>query len=314
MRTKHFILPNKIKDQYVYRWLPDDGRPRGVVQIIHGMAEHGGRYEYLAKALTDKGFVVYAPDLPGHGKTSGKVEDTGFFYNSDGWFKVIDDIKKLTGGIKWEYSGIPHFMLGHSMGSFFARTYASIYPKDIHGLILSGTAWNPGMLLMAGKVIAAIQSFFAGNRHRSRLLDKMSFGSFNAKIENPRTKFDWLSRDSAIVDAYVDDPFCGFVCSSRLFTNLFTGLQFIQKTKNILELPVDLPVLIFSGSMDPVGNYGEGPKKVATIFEECEMKDITLKIYEGGRHEMLNEINRDEVIGDLTAWLEKRVIRDNNEQ
>ncbi|MEI6766981.1 MAG: lysophospholipase [Bacteroidota bacterium] len=307
MRTSHFILPNKVKDQYVYRWLPDEQRPRAVIHIFHGMAEHAGRYEYLAKALTDRGYVVYASDLAGHGKTCKNIEDTGFFYNSDGWFKVVDDLKKLTGNIKWEYSGVPHILLGHSMGSFIARTYASIYPKDIHGLILSGTTWNPGMLLKAGRAIAGIQSFFAGNNFRSNLLDKMSFGSFNARISPVRTKFDWLTHDEAIVDAYIADDRCGFVCTAKMFANLFTGLKFIQKTKNILEIPVDLPVYIFSGSMDPVGHYSKGPAKVAQIFEECEMKDVTLKLYEGGRHEMLNEINRDEVIGDLLNWLEQHV-------
>lgn len=189
------------------------------------------------------------------------------------------------------------------MGSFYARAYLEMYPETINALVLSGTAWHPSLLLNFGFLLAKLQCLLRGEKNHSYLLDKLSFGSFNKRFKPVKTSFDWLSRDNHVCIKYTTDPFCGFICTSSFFRELFSLLVFVQSRKLYLSVKKELPVLIFSGLMDPVGNFSKGPKFMYTFLKNKGFSDLTLNLYTEGRHEMLNEINRKEVYKDVVNWL-----------
>ena len=279
----------------------------GVIQISHGMAEHAGRYARFARFLTDAGFGVYANDHRGHGKTAGALENVGYFADTDGWQRVADDMYQLTAIIGRECPGVPIFLFGHSMGSFLSRTYIAAHGKDISGVILSGTGGDPGLLGKIGLMVARWERWRKGAKARSPLLNNLSFGGFNKAFKPNRTDFDWLSRDAAEVDAYIADPYCGGVFTAGFFCDLLTGLQFINSAEGIRRIPKDLPVHFLSGAVDPVGNNTRGVRQVAAAFKAAGIEAVTTTFYDGGRHEMLNETNRDEVFRDILQWLRDRL-------
>jgi alpha-beta hydrolase superfamily lysophospholipase len=285
-----------------YRWTPAN-EPVAIIQIVHGMAEHAQRYQGFASFLNKNGFAVYAIDLRGHGKTAGSLEERGYFADHEGWMRVTADIHEINQTIKKDFPSRVIFMLGHSMGSFISRTFIALHGNEIKGCILSGTATHPSALLTMAGLISSLQITFMGRRHSSQLLDKLSFGAFNKRISNPRTKFDWVSRDNDIVDRYISDPFCGFAGTTAFFYDLFTGLKFINNKNNIRKTPSGLPMLFISGSDDPVGNYGSGVSKAADLYKKAGVNDIKVNIYDGGRHEMLNETNKETVYQDILDWL-----------
>jgi alpha-beta hydrolase superfamily lysophospholipase len=300
-----FVSSDGIEIKYL-RWLPES-KPRAVLQIVHGMAEYAARYQEFANFLNQKGFAVYADDHRGHGLTAGSIENTGHFANCNGWNLVVNDCLHLQEIIIKDYPDLPVFLLGHSLGSFIARDMVSYKNADYKGMILSGTSWNPTALVISGKLISKLQKLFSGKKHKSRLLVNMSFGSFNKKFKPNRTDFDWLSRVPELVDRYVKDDFCGFYCSAGFFDDMFTGILKIQKTKTIQKMPATLPVLLACGEHDPVGNFTKGVKQVYKAFRNRGIKDIELKIYFQGRHEILNETNRKEVYADFLRWMDFRI-------
>lgn len=282
-------------------------KPKAIVQIVHGMAEHAARYDDFAKFLVSKGFDVYANDHRGHGRTAETIENTGFFADTNGWEIVTENLFQLSKIIKNENPGIPLFVIGHSMGSLLSRNYISKFPGMINGVILSGTSFNQSFLLLFGKLIANIQLFFSGKKHRSKLLDRLSFGSFNKKFKPNRTNFDWLSRDEKQVDAYVQDEYCGFICTTSFYADLFSGILKIQNKNTIRKIPLYLPVFIISGEMDTVGDFTKGVNKVYESYKEIGLGDLEKKIYRSCRHEILNEINKEEVYNDILNWLNKHI-------
>lgn len=293
---------------FVYKWLPDDvAAVRGAVQIAHGMAEHAARYERFAEALTKAGFAVYANDHRGHGKTAGTLENVGYFADENGWERVVNDMHTLTGIIKKENSGKPVFLFGHSMGSFLSRHYVMLYPKELSGLVLSGTGGDPGILGKAGLFIAKMEAKLRGRKSKSEIMNKLSFGAFNNAFKPNRTDYDWLSRDNAEVDKYINDPWCGAVFTAGFFRDMLEGLAFINQGENIEKIQKHLPVYLFSGANDPVGANTKGVTQVYETLKKTGISDVTLKFYPDGRHEMLNEINRAEVFSDVTAWLDKHI-------
>ena len=293
---------------FVYRWLPDvPEQTVGVVQIAHGMAEHAGRYGRLARFLTTAGFGVYANDHRGHGKTAGELENVGYFADVDGWQTVVDDMLQLTDIVQRETPGVPVFLLGHSMGSFLVRTYIADHGAGIAGVILSATGGDPGLLGKAGRLIARWECFRKGRRAKSPLLNNLSFGGFNKAFTPNRTDFDWLSRDAAEVDAYIADPFCGGVFSAGFFADLLSGLAFINSKGAIRGIPKDLPIFFISGACDPVGKNTRGVRQVKDAFNAAGMVDVSATFYDGARHEILNEINRDAVFQDILDWLNARL-------
>ena len=286
-----------------HRWLPD-GPPKAVVQISHGMAEHSARYARLAEALTGAGYAVYASDHRGHGATASKA-DHGYFADADGWDTVVADLRAVTTLAQEENPGLPVFLLGHSMGSFLARSYVIEDSRELAGLVLSGTAGDPGLLGKVGGLVAATEARLRGRRHVSTLLDKLTFGQYNAAFKPNRTDFDWLSRDDAEVDKYVADELCGNTFTSGFFVDLVGGLSRINDRHQVARVRRDLPILLIAGDKDPVGGKaGEGPRTVAEQYRSVGVTDVTVTLYPDARHEVFNEINRDEVTADVLAWLD----------
>ena len=286
-----------------YSWHCED--PKAIVIIIHGMSEHAARYDDFSNFLTTNGLSVYASDLRGHGKTAETPENVGLFAMENGWGKVIQDQRALISYVESK-SDLPIFILGHSMGSFIARSVSFSGENRIAGYLLSATAGDPGFLGRAGKIIASVNSKWMGKKNRSKLLDKLAFGDFNKKIENPNTVKDWLSRDPEIVQKYVNDPFCMQVFMSQFFTDLLEGILSINYTTNIQNM-ARVPYLLFAGNMDPVGEYGKGVEKVHRMMLNTK-HDVELNMYDGGRHEMLNEINKEEVYHDILNWMNNKLI------
>lgn len=289
---------------FIHKWISEKSDPKGIVQISHGMAEHAGRYEPFAEKLVDSGYLVYANDHRGHGKTAGSLDNLGFFAENNGWMRVVEDMNELTSLIRNAHPGLPVFLLGHSMGSFLLRTYMFLYGTRINGAIISGTAGSPGVLGDIGLLVANMEIKRKGLRGKSTLLHQLSFGGYNKAFKPARTDFDWLSRDHAEVDKYSNDPFCGTVFTAGFYRDLLWGLKTIHKKENISMIPKNLPILILSGDKDPVGKNGKGVSQVFQSLKNIGIKDIQLSLYPDGRHEMLNETNRHEVYRDLINWMD----------
>lgn len=284
------------------RWEPQ-GEVKAIVQIVHGIAEHVGRYDHFASFLAEHGILVVAQDHMGHGRSIEGGSTKGYF--TGGWFAAVEDTYRLLCDTMKEFPGVPYILLGHSMGSFIARTILCKHPDSgITGAIISGTAWMPGAVVTAGHAMANVICKIGDEKQPSAALHGMMFGGYNKRIEHPRTKSDWLSRDAAIVDAYEADPNCGFVTSAALLRDMLVGLKFIHDRKNLDSMNRELPVFFIAGGDDPVGGYGDGVRQAAKAFENLGMKQVSLRIYPMDRHEVLNELNRDEVYGHILSWIE----------
>jgi alpha-beta hydrolase superfamily lysophospholipase len=288
----------------VHRWEPA-GAVRGVVNLVHGMAEHARRYDHVADALTTAGYAVYAEDHRGHGETAASPEDLGFLAEERGWARVLDDLHRVTGRARRDHPDVPVFLLGHSMGSFLAQQYLFTFPGELDGVILSGSNGPIGPLGAAAAAVARVEQRRLGPRGRSAVLDKLVFGAYNKPFEPARTGFDWLSRDPTEVDAYVADERCGFVATTRMYADLFAGLRVIGQVERVRAgAPRDLPILIFAGSEDPVGG-ASGTAALVAHYERAGLTAVAHRVYDGGRHEMFNETDRDEVIADVVRWLDE---------
>ena len=302
-----FTFPSKdgIHKCNVSLWTPEGG-PKAVVQIVHGVAEYAGRYDHFARYLADHGFVVCGEDHLGHGKTvdDGKY---GYFGKKDGWTLVTSDVRKLRVLMGEKYPGLPYFLLGHSMGSFVVRGYLMFWPGTVDGAILSGTGQEPPATVAAGRALSALLIRLKGPRAHSALLDALSVGRYNGQFKPVRTSADWISRDTVVVDAYRADPLCRFLPTVGMYHDMMVGLQLLAKPANLARMDPDTPVYFFAGDRDPVGANGAGVKKVAGWFRDAGVKDLTVRLYPEGRHEMLNEANRDEVYRDVLSWLERRL-------
>ena len=285
---------------HVSRWLPD-GEVKAVVQIAHGLAEHSSRYARFAQRLTDHGYAVYASDHRGHGKTSSPRAS---FADHDGWQTVIDDLHSVTAHARHEQQGVPVFLIGHSMGSLISRGYAAQYGSELAGLVLSGTAGGAGAVGKMAAFLASTQARLRGHTHTSGLMNKLVFGQYNAAFKPTRTDFDWLSRDPAEVDQYIEDPECGFVFSAGGFADLIRGAAQVNDDHTVNLVPRDLPIHLTSGDKDPVGGNGKGVQQVADQFKRLGVRDVTVTLWPDARHEILNETNRDEVEVEILEWLD----------
>jgi alpha-beta hydrolase superfamily lysophospholipase len=288
---------------HVHRWVPD-GEVRGAVQIVHGVAEHGARHAHVAEALNARGYAVYASDHRGHGLTAESEDDLGFFAEDRGWARVLDDLYRLNRRIVDDHPGVPVYLLGHSMGSVLAQQYLFTFPATVQGLVLSGVVRPLGALLETGAALARAEIKREGPRGRSELLNAMVFGAYNRTFAPNRTEFDHLSRDPAVVDAYVADPRCGFRLTNRLWLDFFSGLRVVAQVERLESVPRDTPIYLFAGDEDPVGDTGKAMQRLLAAFEQAGLHQVESRLYPGGRHEMLNEINRDAVIEDLADWLD----------
>lgn len=301
MRTDHYFDSCGKGRIHFCRWTPES-QPRGIVQIIHGIAERVERYDDFANYLNSQGFLVVAEDHMGHGSSLEEGGVRGYFHG--GWFSAVDDTCRLMKDTMAEFPGVPYILFGHSMGSFMARTILAKYPDSgISAAIICGTGWQPTFALPALiKVVEGICKK-CGEETPNEQLDNMVFGGYNKRIEQVRTPKDWLTRDESIVDAYIADPMCGFVPSCGLLRDMMKGIYYIQQPKNLAAMKKNLPVFFIAGQEDPVGPYGKGVEQAAKAFRKAGMINVALKLYSDCRHEILNELNKDEVYADITKWL-----------
>lgn len=291
---------------HAVRWVPE-GKVVCILQIVHGMAEYIERYEELAQYLGEKGILVTGDDHLGHGKSVPKDGIYGYFCEQDPATVVVRDVHRLKKMTQEDYPGVPYVILGHSMGSFILRNYLFRYGTGIEGAIICGTGSKSKTLIMVSQALAAVSGVIHGDAYVSKFIDKLAFGSSNKKIANARTSVDWLCTDDKVVDAYIKDELCGFTFTVNGFKTLFQLLNRLNKTENLNKMPKDLPVHFISGDMDPVGDYGEGVKKAYEDFRKAGMKRVSMKLYPGGRHELLNETNKQQVYGDIYPWIMERV-------
>lgn len=294
---------------FVRRWEPNAQPPKAVVHITHGMAEHSARYARVAAELTAAGYAVYCHDQRGHGETAVAPGDLGYFADHDGWTRITDDLQLLRDRIATDHPNVPLFMLGHSMGSLVLRTYLIRRSAGLAGAVISGTSGTAGWLAVVGELLASGLRALHGARAHSDLLTFLTFGSFNNTFKPNRTDFDWLSRDPDEVDKYVSDRLCGFPLTVQGWVDLYSGVLLIESDDAVAHMPKDLPVLVYSGEEDPVGGRTRGVRTYIDRLQRVGMSDVTHKFYPGGRHEMLNEVNRAEVQRDLVAWLDAALAR-----
>ena len=285
------------------RWEPE-GQPRAVVQILHGIAEFVERYDDFANFLTTKGVLVVAEDHMGHGQSINGDGIQGYFHG--GWFTAIEDSVQLMADTKAEFPDLPYILFGHSMGSFMARTILCKYPDcGLTAAVICGTGWQPAAAMPAMvKMIEGICKVSEETKPNV-MLQKLVFGSYNKRVEHPRTPYDWLTRDDKIVDAYIAHPLCGFTPTAGLMREMTRGIHYIQQKKNLEAMNKQLPVFFIAGGDDPVGPYGKGVHTCAEAFRKVGMEDVSVRIYPLCRHEILNEINREQVYQDVWKWIEK---------
>ena len=300
MKTLHL----KAHDEHpILAYIWENPSPIGWVHILHGMAEHALRYEALADALVAAGYSVVAHNHRGHGPAND--HQLGHYADENGWQKVIADVDTVR--TQCTDSRIPYYLFAHSMGSFIAQAYLATKPKPINGLILSGSKLESRLVATAGGLVAKVEKLRVGAQNTSPLIDALSFGSFNKAFKPTRTDHDWLSRDPAEVDKYIKDPYCGFSCSAQLWIDLLSGLNQLYQKSTLDRIQSDLPIYLFGGDQDPVGEQGKALPKLYDAYIAAGQKDVTIKLYPQGRHEMLNETNRNDVIHDIINWLSQHM-------
>ncbi len=280
-------------------------QPRAIVQLIHGMAEHIGRYEAFARFLAEQGFAVCGHDHIGHGGTADAPERLGLMPAKDGADVLVADVQGLRERVAARFpSGTPYFMFGHSMGSLVLRCYLPVHGQGLAGAVICGTAMPPRLVSKAGNLLARAVVALRGADAKSALLHRLADGAYSHAIPDARTPFDWLSRDPEVVDAFAADERAGFMFSAGAYAAL-TGAAYRAAAPAAFEgVPKGLPVLVMAGDHDPVGDDGRAPERVARRLEQAGVRDVTLVLYPGMRHEVLNEVGREEVWADVLAWLE----------
>ena len=308
MRQDIWYASQGVGQIHACRWFPE-GKPKAVVQIVHGIAEFVERYDDFANFLNTQGYIVVAEDHMGHGKSIEGGSTQGYFHG--GWFTAVEDTCQLMKDTMAEFPGLPYVLFGHSMGSFMARTILAKYPDSgLTAAVICGTGWMPKAALpVMVKLMEGICKK-TGEENPSEKLQNMVFGGYNKKIDNPRTAFDWLTRDEKIVDDYIAHPLCGFTASCGLLRDMVSGIYYIERSSSLKNMKKHLPVMFIAGGEDPVGPYGKGVEQAAKEFRKAGMINVACKIYPGCRHEILNEINKQEVYEDVAAWLKPYVTKE----
>ena len=286
--------------------VPGAARPRGIIVIAHGMAEHASRYARFAASAVEEGYAVLAGDHRGHGATAAPG-GFGFVAEKGGWERVVADMGTVLDAARRAWPDVPVFLMGHSWGSFLARDLAARRGGELAGLILLGTGSGTGALTRPAAAVCAGESRLRGPRHPSRLLNALAFGPYQRHFAPNRTEADWISRDAKEVDRYVADPWCGFVCTSSFFRDLVAGQGVVNTASHAAAVPAELPMLLASGDRDPVGAMGRGVQRAATLYRRAGVREVSVLLYPGGRHELLNETNRDQVTGDILTWIDGHV-------
>lgn len=302
-----YLSANGKTQIHAIEWIPET-EVTAVLQISHGMVEYIARYDDFARLLANAGVYVVGNDHLGHGASVDRDEDHGFFGdpNGNGW--VIRDMHRLRCLTEEKYPGKPYFMLGHSMGSFLLRQYLTKYGDGLAGAIIMGTGQQPANVLRLGKMLCRSIAAFKGWHYRSRFINNMAFGSYNKAFEPARTSVDWLTKDESVVDAYLADPWCTFLFTVNAYYQMFSGIERAQNPANIAKIPKDLPILFVSGQDDPVGAQGKGVQQVYDAYEKAGIRELSIKLYPGDRHEILNETDKKQVYGDLLRWFDQQLV------
>lgn len=311
MVTSNFtFLSNDGKTAvHAVKWTPDSGEYRAILQISHGMVEFIERYIPFAEFLTEKGYMVVGHDHIGHGASVSAQEDWGYFYEENPSDIVVEDMHKLRSLIQEENADMPYFMLGHSMGSFMLRKYLAIHNDNLRGAIIMGTGFIPESMTNLALKLTAVVAKLRGSKHRSKLIQSLAFGAdykgFDMTGEKPEDS--WLTKDVEIVKTYYNDPRCTYMFTVNGYKGLFEAVNFSCNPENAAKLPKKLPLFIVSGAQDPVGGLGKGVKDVYDMYKDTGMYDLTYKLYENDRHEILNETDKQMVFEDLLAWMNVRI-------
>lgn len=310
MNMKSFTI--KMDDGYelcLNRWQPDsEDEIKGVVQLNHGLAEHSLRYDRFGSVLAENGYVLNAFDMRGHGRSAELADKngTGMFgklADKKGFDRAVLDLKAVIDNLKSDFPGKKTILMGHSFGSFIAQGFIEEFGKEIDGCILCGTAGPQPLLVKSGYIAAHLITLFTGKNKHLSLLEKLTFGSYNDKIQNPRTPFDWLSKNELNVDMYIMDNWCGFPLTNSFFCSMTEGLVKIHKAKNMKKIPKELPLYFIYGSDDPVGSYGKTIQKLYNIYKANGLSKVDLKEYSGYRHEILNDDIKEQVEKDIIGWI-----------
>lgn len=298
-----------------YYTTPRNISTRAVLILVHGMAEYAERYTAFADYLYRRGIILYAPDLRGHGATGLNAGTMGYFDETDGWQRVVDDIQEITGIARHAHPDLPIFIFGHSMGSVVVRTCLIEFGNLYEGAVICGTTMGVNAAARTfGKAVAESEIHKYGVTHPSTTLAEISFGGYNKKFAPNRTAFDWLSVNTQNVDDYIEDPLCGFFCTASFYRDMFAGLDFADSIFNLMEMPESMPVLLISGAEDPVGNMGREVKLLFHRMKKAGMTDVTLHLVPGKRHEILNESNHEETFAYILHFLERAIVLAGNKK
>ena len=304
-KSNSFLSCDRKTSVNVVMWCPDEteyDKPVAVLQICHGMIEYIDRYDGFARYMAERGFVVVGNDHLGHGKSVCTDDDLGFFKDKNPGEALAKDAHHLTVLIKKMYPGIPYYLAGHSMGSFVTRRYICDYGYELDGVIVMGTGHQPAPMVLAGKMLADAVRLIKGDRYRSRLISKIMFGTYNKRIKNVRTVNDWLTRDEAVVDEYNAGKLTTFLFTVNGYRELMNMILYVRKPRNIERIPKNLPMLMISGLDDPVGEYGKGVYRAYNSYHG-HIDDIDLRLYEDCRHELCNELNKEEIYEEIHGWI-----------
>ena len=291
---------------HAIEWIPE-GEIKGIVHAVHGVTEHAGRYEALAKYLTEKGFVVVGIDLIGHGKSIAEGAKPMYFGPEGSWIWLEKDLDICRAQMKEKYPNLPYCMIGSSLGSFLIRTYIINYPNAIDMAILVGTGQQPSVAISLGKYVAKSEAKKYGEDATTKKISELTFGTYNKKFAPNRTRYDWLAKSEKSVDEYINDPLRGGDMSSGVFREMLNGMKYCGDINNVKKMNKEMAILFLSGSDDPVGEFSKGVKKACNLYKKAGLTDIDLKIYDGLRHDILHEENSEEIFKDLYEWLLKRI-------
>lgn len=307
MRKSFILKDSEGLELQGYRWSNDKTEYKAIVHILHGMTEDAIRYDEFAEKLVENGFLVYAHDHRGHGFTAKSKDDLGYIADDEGFEWMVKDAKEFIEKTKEFHKGKKVILFGHSMGSFISQRLIQEHGELIDILVLSGTNGEPDKLAPLGQLIANAEIKLKGRKHTSKLMDKLVFGGFNRNFKPSRTGYDWLCSVNEEVDKYIANERYGFICSSSFYYDLLRGIRSIHKEENMKKINKEMPVYIFAGDRDPVGNFGKGIVNLNDKLKSFGLNDVSYKLYKDGRHEMLNEWNKEEVMNDTISWLLKKI-------
>lgn len=301
----YYQSKDKATQIHTIEWIPD-GEVKAVLQISHGMVEYIDRYDEFARFLNERGYYVTGQDHLGHGESVQSDEYHGYFHDGDGNECVIGDIHELRQMTAQKYPDVPYFLLGHSMGSFLTRQYIKMHGDGLAGVIIMGTGNQPLALIKLGEILCRIVAGVKGWNYRSRLINNMAFGGYNKKFTPAQTPVDWISKNEDNINKYMKDPWCTFIFTVNGYYHMFRGMEQLAKKENFNKIPKSLPVFFVAGQDDPVGDFGKGVEHVCQKYRDGGIRDVSIKLYKGDRHEILNETDRFDIYEDLYQWLETK--------